>query len=38
MLKLFLVLAPIVAAVSWVLFNIAQPAKDQWSRDYGSKN
>ncbi|WP_320674868.1 photosystem II protein Y [Prochlorococcus sp. MIT 1341] len=30
LLRLILVSFPILAALGWVLFNISEPAKDQW--------
>ncbi|WP_320677593.1 photosystem II protein Y [Prochlorococcus sp. MIT 1300] len=29
---------PIVAALAWVVFNIQQPAREQWSRQFGDDN
>ncbi|KGG12803.1 MULTISPECIES: photosystem II protein Y [Prochlorococcus] len=38
MLSLLVVTLPILAAVTWVVFNIQKPAKEQWQRQFDDNN
>ncbi|WP_269622599.1 photosystem II protein Y [Prochlorococcus marinus] len=38
MLNLLVVALPILAAVTWVVFNIQKPAREQWSRQFDDQN
>jgi len=37
MLRAIIVVAPIIAAVAWVIFNIQKPAREQFNRQFGDK-
>ena len=38
MLNLFIVAAPILAALTWVVFNIQKPAREQIARQFNDNN